>query len=172
VIFLGHGASGGADSMKPYVVGLAQRGVEAQSVPAVGKLPARAEKAMPVFREIVEEHPGCIIGGHSYGGRVASMVAADGGGVRGLVLFSYPLHRPGHPEELRVSHWPSIQCPVLLLSGESDPFARIELMRASVGNLGSAELVTYPGVGHGFPRHTKAFDDALDRVAAFAKRVG
>jgi predicted alpha/beta-hydrolase family hydrolase len=100
------------------------------------------------------------------------MVAAEGDGIRGLVLFSYPLHRPGHPEELRVSHWPSIQCPVLLLSGESDPFARIELMRASVGNLGSAELVTYPGVGHGFPRHAKAFNDALDRVAAFAKRVG
>ena len=48
---------------------------------------------------------------------------------------------------------------MLLLSGESDPFARIELLRASVGSLASAELVTYPGVGHGFPRHAKAFDD-------------
>jgi predicted alpha/beta-hydrolase family hydrolase len=158
--------------MKPYVAGLAKRGVEARSVPAAGKLPARAEKAMPVFRAIVEEHPDCVIGGHSYGGRVASMVAAEGGGIRGLVLFSYPLHRPGHPEDRRVSHWAAITCPVLLLSGESDPFARIELLRPSVGKLVSAELVTYPGVGHGFPRHTQAFNDALDRVAAFAKRVG
>jgi len=77
VIFLGHGASGNADSMKPYVAGLARRGVDAQSVPAMGKLPTRAEKAMQVFRELAADHPGCIVGGHSYGGRVASMVAAE-----------------------------------------------------------------------------------------------
>jgi predicted alpha/beta-hydrolase family hydrolase len=172
VILLGHGASGNAESMKPYVAGLARRGVEAQPVPATGKLPARAEKAMEVFRELLAGHPGSIIGGHSYGGRVASMVAAEGAEVRGLVLFSYPLHRPGHPDELRIDHWPSIECPVLLLSGESDPFARIDLLRASVGELASAELVTYPGVGHGLPRHAAAFDDALDRVAAFARKIG
>ena len=171
VIFLGHGASGNADSMKPYVAGLARRGVDAQSVPAMGKLPTRAEKAMQVFRELAADHPGCIVGGHSYGGRVASMVAAEDT-VGGLVLFSYPLHRPGRPEELRVAHWPSIKCPVLLLSGESDPFARIDLLRASVGKLASAELMTYPGVGHGFARHAAGFNDALDRVAAFAQRVG
>jgi predicted alpha/beta-hydrolase family hydrolase len=170
MIFLGHGASGNADSMRSYVTGLAQRGIDAQSVPGTGKLPARAEKAMEVFRQLAAEHPRSILGGHSYGGRVASMVAAEGG-VAGLVLFSYPLHRPGHPEELRVSHWPAIKCPVLLLSGEADPFARLDLLRASVSKLVSAELVTYPGVGHGFPRHAAAFNDALDRVAAFALRV-
>ena len=54
-----------------------------------------------------------------------------------LVLFSYPLHPPGGPErtEARIAHWPAIRCPVLLLSGESDPFARIDLLRASVGLL-------------------------------------
>ena len=51
-----------------------------------------------------------------------------------LVLFSYPLHPPGAPErtEARIAHWPAIRCPVLLLSGESDPFARIDLLRAAV----------------------------------------
>jgi predicted alpha/beta-hydrolase family hydrolase len=179
VIFLGHGASGNAESMKPYVAGLARRGVDAQSVPVTGKLPTRAEKAMEVFRQVSADSPGPILGGHSYGGRVASMVAAESGpaggaaaGVAGLVLFSYPLHRPGHPEELRISHWSAINCPVLLLSGESDPFARIDLLQASVAKLALAELVTYPGVGHGLPRHAVAFNDALDRVAAFALRVG
>lgn len=171
VILLGHGASGNADSMKSYVSGLARRGVEAQSVPAAGKLPSRAEKAMQLFCELGADQPGSIIGGHSYGGRVASMVASEGG-VVGLVLFSYPLHQPGHPEELRTAHWPSIDCPVLMLSGESDPFARIDLLRASVGKLASVELVTYPGVGHGFPRHPVAFNDALDRVADFAQMIG
>ena len=58
-------------------------------------------------------------------------------GYAGLVLFSYPLHPPGRPErtEARIAHWPAIECPVLLLSGEADPFARIELLRISAGSL-------------------------------------
>ena len=83
---------------------------------------------------------------------------------RALVLLSYPLHRPGHPNELRTTHWPSIRCPVLLLSGESDPFARIDLLRASISLLADAALITWPGIGHGL---TKVLDRALDHVAGF-----
>jgi predicted alpha/beta-hydrolase family hydrolase len=171
MILLGHGASGGSTTMKPYVEGLRRRGAEAGTVPATGKLPMRAEKAADVFLAMLVEHPGAIIGGHSYGGRVASMVAASDG-VRGLVLLSYPLHRPGRREDLRTEHWPSIKCPVLLLSGESDPFARVDLLRESVKLLARAELVTYPGVGHGLARSAQALDDALDRIAQFSRRVG
>ena len=83
------------------------------------------------------------------------------------MLFSYPLHPPGSPEkaEARTSHWPQIRCPVLLLSGESDPFAKLDLLRAAVPTLGGpAELVTYPKLGHGL---MPVLDDVLDRVAAF-----
>jgi pimeloyl-ACP methyl ester carboxylesterase len=73
---------------------------------------------------------------------------------------------------LRTEHWPSIRCPVLLLSGESDPFARLELLRESVKLLPRAELVSYPSVGHGLARSPKVLDDALDRVAEFARRLG
>ena len=85
-----------------------------------------------------------------------------------MVLLSYPLHRPGHPEQLRTEHWPRIACPVLLLSGEADPFARLELLRREVGRLSAAELVTYPRVGHGL---APVLDDALDRIAAFVARL-
>jgi uncharacterized protein len=85
-----------------------------------------------------------------------------------LVLLSYPLHRPGHPEDLRIEHWPRITCPVLMLSGESDPFARIDLLRASVGRLPRAELVTFPRVGHGL---LPVVDAAMDRVAAFVRKL-
>lgn len=170
-ILLGHGASGTAVSMKPYVDGLRQRGVEAATVPATGKLPTRAERAMDVFAAMLEDHPQAALGGNSYGGRVASMLAAERP-VAGLVLFSYPLHRPGHREELRTALWPSIHCPVLVLSGESDGFARVDLLRRSVAGWQNAELVTYPGVGHGLHRNPAAFADALDRTAAFLKRLG
>src|SRR5258708_10433471 len=100
MIYLGHGASGNAASMKPYVDGLEARGVEAASVPATGKLPTRAEKAMDVFLGLLREHPAVMIGGHSYSRRVASMVAAASGALPGgPVLFSDPPHPPGHPEE-------------------------------------------------------------------------
>jgi uncharacterized protein len=162
-VFLGHGASGNAASMGPFVEGLRRRGLLADAV----DLPKRrAEDAVPVWREKVPEGRGTVAGGHSYGGRVASLAAASGAGYAGLVLFSYPLHPPGRPErtEARMAHWPSIDCPVLLLSGESDPFAQIDLLRAAVPKLARAELVTYPRLGHTLK---PVLEDVLDRVREF-----
>jgi len=159
-IYLAHGASGDATSMRPYVKALQAHKLTASAI----DLPkSKAERAVPVFIEKVPA--GAIAGGHSYGGRVASMAAVD---VRyaALILLSYPLHRPGHPEDLRTEHWPTIDCPVLLLSGESDPFARIDLLRSSVRLLRKAELVTFPAVGHGL---LPVVDVAMDRVAEFVR---
>jgi uncharacterized protein len=166
VVILGHGASGTAASMRPHVEGLRARGVEAEAV----DLPkGRAERAMATLAAAARPHGAAVvIGGHSYGGRVASMLAAEQP-VAGLVLLSYPLHRPGHPEDLRTEHWHRIACPVLLLSGESDPFARIDVLRAAVPLLGDARLVTYPRTGHGL---SAVLDDALDHIAAFVTAVG
>ena len=112
-----------------------------------------------------------MVGGQSYGGRVASLAAAEPEApYAALVLFSYPLHPPGASDkaEARTVHWPLIRCPVLLLSGEADPFAKIDLLRAAVPRLGGpAELVTYPRLGHTLK---PVFDDVLDRVADFLAR--
>jgi predicted alpha/beta-hydrolase family hydrolase len=166
-IYLGHGASGNATSMAPFVNGLRERGLVADAV----DLPKRrAEDAVAVWRAAVPDGPDTVVGGHSYGGRVASLATAAGAGYVGLVLFSYPLHPPGRPErtEARVAHWPTIECPVLLLSGESDPFARLELLRGAVGLLPNAELVTYPRLGHTL---RPVLDDVLDRVRAFVEAI-
>lgn len=167
--YLGHGASGSAASMTPFVEGLRVRGVDATAI----DLPKRrAEDALPAFHLVVPRAGGVVVGGHSYGGRVASLAAAEPGApYAALVLFSYPLHPPGAPEkaEARSAHWPAIRCPVLLLSGESDPFARIESLRAAVPTLGGpAELVTYPRLGHTLK---PVLDDVLDRTAAFLSTV-
>lgn len=166
-IYLGHGASGDATSMRPFVEGLRRRGLVADAV----DLPKRkAEEAVPAWRVAVPDGPATVVGGHSYGGRVASLATAEGAGYGGLVLFSYPLHPPGRPErtEARIAHWPAIDCPVLLLSGEADPFARIELLRKAVGLLPNHELVTYPKLGHTL---RPVLDDVLDRVRAFVEAL-
>ena len=163
-LYLGHGASGTSASMAPFVTGLATRGVKAQAI----DLPKRkAEDAVPAFHLVVPSEADVAVGGHSYGGRVASLAAAEPDSpYAALVLFSYPLHPPGAPErtDARIAHWPSIRCPVLLLSGESDPFAKIDLLRAAVPRLANAELVTYPRLGHTLK---PVMGDVLDRVAAF-----
>lgn len=166
--YLGHGAAGTAASMKPYVEGLKRRGVTAVAVNLKpGRSVPKAERALPLFREQVPDLRHAVIGGHSFGGRVASLLAAEQA-CSGLVLFSYPLHAPGKPEawQERSAHWARIACPVLLLSGEADPFANIDLLRKAVRQLSTVELVTYPRAGHGL---AGVLDQALDRAAAFVK---
>ena len=111
------------------------------------------------------------VGGHSFGGRVASLPAADacdaGWPPLAIVLLSYPLHPPGRRDDwdARTAHWPRLICPVILLSGSSDPFAVPALLRRAVAErLPAAELVTYPRQSHGL---AAVLDDVLDRVAAF-----
>jgi predicted alpha/beta-hydrolase family hydrolase len=161
-VFLAHGASGSAASMRPHVEGLARRGLAAV---AVGLPKGSAERAAPAYRAAVPSLRDAVVGGHSFGGRVASLLAAEAP-CAGLVLLSYPLHAPGGAERWRerTAHWPRIGCPVLLLSGDRDPFARIELLRDAVEQLPSHDLVVYPGLRHGIgPR----MEDALDRIATF-----
>lgn len=164
-ILLAPGASGNVEQLRAHERGLTARGLEVQ----LTALPrGTAERAVPIYRAAVEDAGAAppVIGGQSFGGRVASMLAAEAS-VAGLVLFCYPLHAPGRQPtwEERTAHWPRIACPVLLLSGESDPFAEIGLLRRAVRQLSEATLFTYAGVGHGLDQ---VLDDALDRVAAFA----
>jgi predicted alpha/beta-hydrolase family hydrolase len=164
-IYLAHGASGNAASMGPHVAGLRKRGCEAHAV----ELPVGlAEKAVDRYRDQVPDLAGAIIGGQSYGGRVATLLAAEES-PRGLVLLCFPLHRPGQPDgTTRIAHFRRIKCPALFLSGEADPFARLDLLRAAVNTLPDARLVTYPRLGHSL---RPVLDDALDRIADFAQTL-
>src|SRR5262245_23610115 len=172
--YVAHGASGSSASMRAHVQGLKRRGVDAVAI----DLPVRtAEDVVPTFRTIVPDKarrngPLITAGGQSYGGRVATLAAAaDGTDYAGIVCFSYPLHPPGRPAEAerRSSHWPAIRCPVLLLSGEADPFARIDLLRDAFPLLRHGVLHTYPKLGHTLK---PVLDDALDRAAAFLLDLG
>jgi predicted alpha/beta-hydrolase family hydrolase len=90
-----------------------------------------------------------VAGGHSYGGRMTSMVVADGTPVDALTLFSYPLHPPGKPEKPRTEHLPLIQAPTVFTHGTSDPFATIDELRAAAALIPApTEVVEITGAGH------------------------
>ena len=166
-VLLAPGASGTIEGLQQHERGLVSRGLSVGFV----ELPrGRAERAIPAYGAALDgEDPATtVIGGHSFGGRVASLLAAERP-IAGLVLLSYPLHAPGRHEtwDERTDHWPRVKAPVLLLSGESDPFADLALLKRAVEKLPNHTLVTYPRVGHGL---NSVLDRALDEVAAFIER--
>jgi predicted alpha/beta-hydrolase family hydrolase len=103
-----------------------------------------------------------FLGGHSYGGRQASILAAEEPGlVDALLLFSYPLHPPGKSEQLRTDHFSKLKIPATFVHGTKDPFGSIEEMRTALRLIpGRAQLVVVEGAGHDLARGK--FD--LDRL--------
>ncbi len=90
-----------------------------------------------------------LAGGHSYGGRMTSMVAAQGADLAGLTLFSYPLHPPGKPERARTEHLPQIMVPTVFTHGTADPFGSIEELTQAAALLGgTSEIVEITGARH------------------------
>jgi len=91
-----------------------------------------------------------FLGGHSYGGRQASILAANEPNlVDRLLLLSYPLHPPQRPAELRTGHFPDLQTPALFVSGTRDGFGSIaEIESASKLIPARTKLMPVPGAGH------------------------
>ena len=116
----------------------------------------RADRSVPAYRQLLAAArdlvPGSrpwIAGGKSYGGRVASLAAAEGMEVAGLMFYGYPLHAPGKPDRLRVEHWPHVPVPCLFLHGERDRFgtpARLEPQLRKLPRRATMKVV--PGADH------------------------
>ena len=91
-----------------------------------------------------------FLGGHSYGGRQASMLAADCPGlVERLLLLSYPLHPPKRPMELRTKHFSLLQTPAMFVHGTCDGFGSIAEVTDALKLIpASTELLQVSGAGH------------------------
>jgi uncharacterized protein len=91
-----------------------------------------------------------FLGGHSYGGRQASMLAASEPAIaEALLLLSYPLHPPDKPANLRTEHFPALQIPALFVSGERDGFGTREELDTALQMIRSrTELIIVPRAGH------------------------
>jgi predicted alpha/beta-hydrolase family hydrolase len=107
------------------------------------------------------------IGGHSYGGRQASVLAVDHPTVAAaLLLLAYPLHPPGRPAELRVAHFPQLRTPALFVHGTTDTFGAVPELRRALGRIPARTLLHLEAsVGHdlGAGRRSRA---ALAELAA------
>ncbi len=95
-----------------------------------------------------------ILAGHSYGGRQATMLAAEAPGLaETLLLLSYPLHPPGKPAQLRTAHFPVLHTPAVFVYGTKDPFGSVEEMRAALQLIPArTEITIIEGAGHDLMR--------------------
>jgi uncharacterized protein len=91
-----------------------------------------------------------FLGGHSYGGRMASMLAAEKPDTADrLLLLAYPLHPPQRPHDLRTAHFPQLKVPSLFVHGERDGFATFDELEAAAKLIPArTELLSIPGAGH------------------------
>lgn len=106
------------------------------------------QRAIESMRKLVQGR--VFAGGHSYGGRQASMIAASTPELAdGLLLLSYPLHPPQRPAELRTAHFPDLQTSALFVCGSRDGFGSIEEMTSALKLIrSSTRLLTIVGSGH------------------------
>ena len=109
------------------------------------------------------------MGGSSYGGRQASMLAAEMPDVAaGLLMLSYPLHPPGKPEKLRTDHFAGIAAPALFAHGTKDVFGSEEEMRSAMKLLRApVALLLFAGAAHGLVQK----HDSAAKVQAIAEKI-
>ena len=129
--------------------------------------PDRMPKLQMCMKSVVEKarsHAGSgkklIIGGRSMGGRVASMLAAEGFPCDGLLLLAYPLHPAGQPDKLRDAHLPKIKVPVLCINGTRDSLCREDLMTKAIDGLGW-QMLWLEGKDHSFDVTAEIGDAAM-----------
>jgi len=182
-LVVGHGAGAGMDH--PFIVGfceaVADEGIAALRfnfpyMEAGRRTPDQAKNAIGAFRSAYEtatERSGgrpVLGGGKSYGGRIASMAAAEGMPAAALVFLGYPLHAPGKTEQIRDTHLYDLTTPMLFLHGTKDPFAEPKELAKVIRRLGDrATLVDFDGAGHSFERSRK--DDPRVVGASLAPHV-
>ena len=183
LLVLAHGA--GAGQRHPFMTmvakGFAARGIDVVTfdfpyMRAHRKVPDRPPVLEQAFRDVVDaarqwSHAGrFFIGGKSMGGRIATHLgAAHPEGVSGIVVFGYPLHPPGKPDQLRAQHLPSITSPVLIVQGERDTFGTPLELKPVLGSMtASVDLHVVPRADHSLAVAGRRREEVLDEVLEVA----
>jgi predicted alpha/beta-hydrolase family hydrolase len=113
------------------------------------------------------------LGGHSFGGRMASHAILDRAlPAAGLIFCSFPLHMPGKPDTKRAQHLAAIAQPMLFLSGTRDALAEPRLLEPLVASLPTATLHWLDTADHGYrilKRQRARADSVFDEMAEAAR---
>lgn len=117
-------------------------------------------RAVAALRKITPRR--VFLGGQSYGGRQATMAAAEDPALAdALLLLSYPLHAPQRPAAPRTAHFPALRTPALFVHGTRDPFGSVEQMREALALIpASTELLPVEGAGHDLAKKASASEVA------------
>lgn len=188
LLVLGHGA--GADmrsaSLQNIAEGLAERGIATFRYNFPFKEHGRGgvdspKVAMATVRAAVAEAKRLepkltlLAGGHSFGGRMTTTAQSESplDGVKGLVLFSFPLHAPNRPDDSRAAHLGAIKIPMLFLSGTRDALNDLTLFRPVIKKLGTrATLHTLDTADHSYKILKKTRESSEDVFAEMARMTG
>jgi uncharacterized protein len=138
------------------------------------------KNAVAAIRRLEPDRPfhRVFVGGHSYGGRQATMLAAnDPALLDGLLLLSYPLHPPRKPHQLRTAHFSSLRTPALFVHGSRDPFGSVEEMESALKLIPApTALIPVEGAGHdlsfGRGERNVALDLPREILDAFERFLG
>ena len=177
-----HGAGGAMDTVFMNIVarGLAEQGIRVvrfefpymaarRTTKKRGGTPDRQPVLLDTFKRVVEEHGGganVIVGGKSMGGRMASMIA-DEVGAGGLVVFGYPFHPPGKPQQTRTAHLAELRTPTLILQGTRDIFGTPDDV-ATYTLSPSIRIAWFEGSDHSLKGKVPA---AIEEAAAYIRTV-
>lgn len=133
------------------------------------KRPDRTEKLLEVHRAAADLLAGKVsrmfLGGRSMGGRMGTYLAAEGYRVSGLVLYAYPLHPAGRPDNLRVAHLHDVATPMLFFQGTRDALSRMELFDRYLRPLPNVTVEILEGADHSFRGKGWDPDTVLERLA-------
>lgn len=148
------------------------------------KIPDKRDILEASYRRILEEvrsskyEPSRLfIGGKSMGGRIASMIVADGEEVDGLFFLGYPLHPPGRQDRLRDEHLYKITKPMLFVSGTRDTFADHDLLAKVTAKLPTAKVHWVEGgdhslnVGKGKEELARTYEEVVSVLSEWASQV-
>ncbi len=178
-LVLGHGAGGNLHTpgLAQFAEAMAGHGVGTVRfnfpyADAMRKVPDPQKTLEACYRAVAERvatrASRLLLGGRSMGGRIASHIVADGFPAAGLVLLSYPLHRPGQFDRLRDKHLAKITVPMLFLQGSRDTFARPDLLRLTLEKLSTATLHVLDGGAHSLNVRGRAPEDVLAELVSTA----
>jgi hypothetical protein len=176
VLLLGHGAGGGIDTLDLAALaeGLPPHGIAVARYEQPWRLAGRKVATPPATLDlgwrpaldaVGARLPGVplVVGGRSAGARVACRCFATP--AVGVLALSFPLHPPGRPEKSRATELAGVDAPVLVVSGDRDPFGSPDELRAAIasGQAGPRTLVVVEGSAHSFRALTRRRADAGER---------